>query len=155
VRKRSAKRTTASKRAQLEDKLDDLVSLLRTQQATPSHNQSTDQQTTTPCSLDYSPQQPVSEAPHDDVLTDEDLSKIRQHHLPYFPFIYLPPDLTATQLVHTKPLLALAFKTISNKAYARQAKLSKSVRSKIAIQLIVDAEKSMDLLLGLLACMAW
>jgi hypothetical protein len=155
MRKRSAKRTTVSKRAQLEDKLDDLVSLLRTQQTVQSHERLIDQQIITPSSLDYSPQQSIVDASFDDRLTDEEFTKFRQLHLPYFPFLNLPPSLSVDQFLAEKPLLSLALKTICTKAYTKQIELSKRLRGTIAQQLMVDGEKNLDLLVSLLTCMAW
>jgi hypothetical protein len=155
VRKRSAKRTNVSKRAQLEDKLDDLVSLLRTQQTVLPHDRTTDQQIITPSSLGYSPQQSIIDASLDDRLTDEELAKLRQLHLSYLPFLNLQSDLSVEQLLAEKPLLSLALKTISTKAYSKQSELSKRLRGTIAQQMMVDGEKSLDLLVTLLTCMAW
>ncbi|KAH8701458.1 hypothetical protein GQ44DRAFT_778646 [Phaeosphaeriaceae sp. PMI808] len=135
VRKKSAKKPGASKRAQLEDKLDDLVSILRTQHATP--------------------QPDGMEAMCDQSITEEELMKFRGLHLPHFPLIHLPSNLSAEQLNHEKPLLSLAIKTICNKAYSSQAKLSKKLRERIALKMMVDGEKSLDLLLSVLTCMTW
>jgi hypothetical protein len=155
VRKRSAKRITVSKRARLEDKLDDLVSLLRTQQTAVPPERTTEQQIVTPSSLDYTPQQTISDTSFDECLTDEELADCRQLHLNYFPFLNLPSSLTAEQLLVEKPLLSLALKTICTKAYTKQDELSKKLRGEIAHRLMVDGEKSLDLLVSLLTCMAW
>lgn len=128
VRKQTTKRTTALKRAQLEDKLDDLVSLLRTQQAAQMQDRATEQQTVTPCSLDYSPQM-GSEAPWDNSFSDQDLQKFQDYHMSYFPFFFLPPGITAEQLRHEKPLMFSAIQVVCNKAYAKQSELSKALAS--------------------------
>jgi len=146
VRKQRSTKKIAPKRAQLEDKLDDLVSLLRTQ-AVP--------QPATPSSLSYSPQQDVAELPHSNVLTDQELVIFRQRHLPFFPLIFLPPGLSAEELTHDKPLVALAIKTICNKGRSYQAELSKELRRAIALRTMVDGEKSLELLLSVLMCMTW
>lgn len=153
VRKRT-KRNTASKRAQLEDKLDDLVSLLRTQQTAQTQDRTTEQQTVTPCSLDYSPQI-GSDAPCDNNLTDRELQKFQDYHMSYFPFFFLPAGTTAEDLRHEKPFLYSAIQVVCNKAYAKQSELSKALRSAIAVQLMVDGERTNDLLLALLACVTW
>lgn len=155
MRKRSAKKTTGSKRTQLEDKLDDLVSLLRTQHAIPQPDRSAEQQIITPRSLDYSPLGNGIETPYDDSLTDEELAEFRQLHLSHFPLVYLPSSLSAEQLTVAKPLLSLAIKTICNKAYSQQSTLSKRLRETIALRMMVDGEKSIDLLLSVLTCMTW
>jgi hypothetical protein len=154
-RKKPTKKTTTSKRTQLEDKLDDLVSLLRTQHAAPQQEQSANYQTLTPCSVGESPRHPIAIEASKDCLSDLELLKIRDLHLPTFPFIYLPSDVSAEQLSLEKPLLSLAFKTISNKAASRQTELSKKLRTMVAMKVMVDGEKSIDLLLTILACMAW
>jgi hypothetical protein len=155
VRRRTAKRPVVSKRTQLEDKLDDLVSLLRTQQTVVPHDPTTEQQIITPSSLDYSPQHAFSETSFDERLTDEELAHCRQLHLSYFPFLNLPSSLTGEQLLDEKPLLSMALKTICTKAYTKQDELSRKLRGTIAQQLMVDGEKSLDLLVSLLTCMAW
>ncbi|KAH7394994.1 hypothetical protein DE146DRAFT_67273 [Phaeosphaeria sp. MPI-PUGE-AT-0046c] len=154
IRKRGNKRITASKRAQLEDKLDDLVSLLRNQQAVPTHPRTPDLQTVTPCSLDYSPQV-GTDTPCDDSLTDQELQKFQDYHMSYFPFFFLPPGMTAEQLRKEKPLLTSAIQVVCNKAFAEQSELSKTLRSTIALQLMVDGERNVDLLLSLIACVTW
>jgi len=154
VRKQRSTKKTASKRAQLEDKLDDLVSLLRTQ-AVPQPDRLTSFQPATPSSLSYSPQQDAAELPHTDVLTDQELVIFGQRHLPFFPLIFLPPSLSAKELTHEQPLVALAIKTICNKGRSYQAELSKELRRAIALRTMVDGEKSLELLLSVLMCMTW
>lgn len=73
----------------------------------------------------------------------------------YFPFFFLPPDITADQLRHEKPLLTSAIQVVRNKAFAQQSELSKTLRSTIAYQIMVDGERNIDLLLSLLACVTW
>ena len=154
MRKKSAKNSAASKRSQLEDKLDDLVSVLRTQRANPQQD-SVVHQSVTAGSLQFIPQPDDTETICDQSLTEEELTKFCWLHLPHFPLIFLPPDLSATQMEHEKPLLSLAIKTICNKAYSSQAKLSKKLRETIAMKMMVDGEKSLDLLLSILTCMSW
>jgi hypothetical protein len=149
MRKR-AKRTTTSKRAQLEDKLDDLVSLLRTQTA-PGPDRSTSFQANTPRSLSFSPQ----ESRPDNSLTHQELTAFRQRHLPLFPMIYLPPSLSVQQLSLERPLVSLAIKTICNKGCSYQAELSKELRQTIAMKMMVEGEKSLDLLLSVLISTTW
>jgi hypothetical protein len=114
-----------------------------------------DQQLNTPSSLDFSPPQTSPETWSECDLTDHDVAVFRELHLPYFPLLYLPPTLYAKQLSEEKPMLALAIKTISNKAGGQQLELSQKLRSQIATKLFVDGEKSLDILLSMLVCMAW
>ncbi|KAH5067517.1 hypothetical protein HBI25_198180 [Parastagonospora nodorum] len=155
LRRRSAKQAKVSKRNQLEDKLDDLVTLIRTQQVAQASERSVDQQVITPSSLDFSPQQTGYTTPCDGGLTESDLHAFREFHLPYFPMIYLPPSMSARELQREKPMLALAIEIVMNKASKQQVQLSERFRTKMAMKLFVDGEKSLDLLLSLLVCMAW
>lgn len=114
-----------------------------------------DQQVITPSSLDFSPQQTGSATPCDGGLTKFDVAAFRDFHLPYFPMMYLPPSVSARELQRERPMLALAIETVMNKASAQQVQLSERLRTKMAMKLFVDGEKSLDLLLSLLVCMAW
>ncbi|USP77300.1 uncharacterized protein yc1106_04574 [Curvularia clavata] len=152
VRRKSSRNTKASKRSQLEDKLDDLVSILRTRHVTPQQD-AIPFQAVTFRSLDFTFQSDGIEAVRDQHLTEEELEKFRWLHLPHFPLVHLPPNLSARQLENEKPLLSLAIKTISNKAYSTQTVLSKRLREIIALKMMVDGEKSLDLLLSVLTCM--
>lgn len=91
----------------------------------------------------------------DSNLTDGDLAEFRELHLSHFPLVHLPPSLSARQLLQEKPMLALAIKTISNKEGMQQAELSERLRTKVALKLMVDGEKSLDILLSMLVCMTW
>lgn len=140
----------------MEDRLDDLVTLLRMQHtARPSQHGSIESHIPTPGSLALSPQLSSYDRSCDLILTDDELSQFRDLHLPQFPFMYLPSDLTASQLQSEKPVLCMALKTIMNKAHVVQVELSRSVRELIGSKLLVDGEKSLDLLLSVLTCMAW
>ncbi len=130
------------------------MSILRTQHATPQQN-STHFQAFTPRSLDFTPQSDGTEAVHDHRLTEQELAKFCSLHLPHFPLIHIPPNLSVEQLEYEKPLLSLAIKTISNKAYSLQDELSKKLRETMALKMMVDGEKSLDLLLSVLTCMTW
>jgi hypothetical protein len=151
VRKRSTKRTASKRTQQLEDKLDEVVSLLRTQGIPQAGFQ-----TVTPRSLSLSPQEDAFDTPsYNHVLTDEELAVFRQQHLPLFPLVFLPASLSAMQITREKPLVALAIKTICNKRCSYQKELSKEVRQTMATRLLVNGEKSLDLLLSVLICMTW
>lgn len=49
----------------------------------------------------------------------------------------------------------MAIKTICNKGYTYQCRLSRKVREKVAHELLVEGEKTVDLLLSIITCMAW
>jgi hypothetical protein len=151
VRRASKRKETASsKRTQLEGKLDDLVSLLRTQQNSRASQAALEN--ITPRSMSFSPRGSNTE---DNLLMDDELVYFRTCHLPLYPLMYLPASLSAAQLAARKPLVALAVKTICNKGHNYQAELSKQLRTTIAMKMMVDGEKSLDLLQSLLVMMTW
>ncbi|KAL6416266.1 putative zn 2cys6 transcription factor protein [Ilyonectria robusta] len=198
--KRLARRP-ASKTVRLEEKLDDLVTLLKTQAATKLLEQRhdlggarSDQQhngfssglptrsigdslhrqpneaipaipdiraepgrlsemssvRTTPHSADslHSLPLPPSQA-------DEYLRTFQAHHLKALPFIHIPPELTAARLQRERPFLWLNIRALCCKSTLESDKFHKTVRETLAQSLIVDGERSIDLLLGLIAYLAW
>lgn len=187
VRQRGAKRNTPSKRSQLESKLDDLVSLLRTQNVTEnivpiSQNDSVSTSSSmarrnpenalfTPPSSLHSSQpfvsNPVIGSPFPSTssstvssdspptLTDQDLRDFREDRLRYLPFIHIPETTTAAQLQSTRPITCAAIQATCFKAHPRQEELSRNVRKTLAERILVDGERSLDLLLGVLVLMAW
>lgn len=150
----SVKKSRNSKRARLEDKLDDLMSILRTQNATPQQD-SEGLEAATPHSSDSVVQPARRGAMYGQSITEDELAEFRRLHLPHFPLVHVPADLSAEQLNHERPLLSLAIKTICKKAYSAQAQLSKKLRETIALKMMVNGEKSLDLLLSVLTCMTW
>lgn len=151
VRKRPSKPNNAAlKRSQLEDKLDDLVSILRTQNSVPVNPY-----IITPASSNPSPQGPTIEPTFDINLTAQNLSDFREHHLPYFPFIYLPPETTPADLQLVKPVLCLAIHTICTKAASKQTVLSRHLRETLASKILANGERSLDLLMSVVVCMTW
>lgn len=153
-RKRGTGSTPAAKRVQLEDKLDDLVSLLRTHTATSSVTSSGGTTLLTPRSLVVSPQA-LTEPMFQSVLTEQHLDYFREHHLQYFPFMLLPGSVTADALHQEKPILSLTIRTICTKAISMQSKLSKQVREALAEKILVNGERNFDLLLSCIVCTAW
>ncbi|KAF1846820.1 uncharacterized protein K460DRAFT_131548 [Cucurbitaria berberidis CBS 394.84] len=154
VRKRGSRGTTASKRAQLEDKLDDIVTLLRTQNIVQPVS-SRDPSMPTPGSSNPSPHHSSIAYGNDISITEYDLANFRDNYLRYFPFILLPANITAEHLQLGKPVLCLAIHTICTKAVPRQTLLSTLLRETLASKIIVSGERSIDLLLSLIVCITW
>ncbi len=153
VRKKNAKSVIVSRKSRLEDKLDDIVSLLRTQNPVPTASSPTSPTLLTPYSDNSSkdtPSEPVS-----NVLTDRDLAEFHDQHLCYFPFMDLPRTTTAAQLQLEKPILSLAIHTICTKALSKQRPLAKLIKETLAFKLMVDNDRSLDMLLALLLVITW
>ncbi|KAI1080844.1 hypothetical protein F5B20DRAFT_539175 [Whalleya microplaca] len=184
VRKRTARRSTAGRTAQLEEKLDDLVSILRAQTAGNPAASSAYSQVSVNTALDMSeymrnnlisPDEtsktheiptatsyptPSSVASHNDVglepaQAEETLQLFREQHLKFFPFVYIPPETAAVQLQQRRPFLWLNIRTICCKSASQQQVLGLRCREILAQKTLVDLDRDIDLLLGLLTYIGW
>lgn len=197
ARKRVAKKTTSSRTAQLEEKLDDLVSILRASQH-PSRQTPSSQTTPTfepsqtfPSRLDSLATAAARTPPHqpstcgtwegkpaaynvyrhtssgrDDAKIDEPtidptaeeaevyLDKFRGW-LKHFPFMIIPPEMTAETLREQRPFLWRCIMNVTSMSVAQQTLMRDKVRQEVAQRLVVDHERTMDILLGLICYVAW
>jgi hypothetical protein len=158
VRRRGAKRTTASKTSELENKLDDIVSILRATAAADPAGSSTPAIGSLTCLKDRpgpytsGPYTPESSGHQ---LQERDLVLFRERYLQFFPLLELPQEMTAVQLQQDKPMLCLAILVLSAKGHAKQVLLSKDLREILARKISAEGERSMDLLQSVLVCIAW
>ena len=153
-----------SKTAQLEQKLDGLMSML----------QSKSDQTTLSSGSIHSSQSPsnqstdqgaafVPKVPSQNVLLaissvaeeEEFLQTFCRTKLHYFPFIYIQPDTTVQQLKQTSPFLWQCIAAAQTGNSARQAELVAGIRETAAAKLLVHCIKNLDLLQGLLVYASW
>lgn len=197
VRKRGVKKQASTNRkAQLEDKLEDLVTLLRAQQSgnqlaansiagvSGPQSEAVNSQLQPPLSnksifsgqghqVNFPTVTPAASASSDHVIetretppaatfepsssqAEEYLRRFCAQNLQQFPFYYIPSTTTAAQLQHEKPFFWLAIQTVScTNASAQQIYLSTKFRETIAKRVVVDGERNIDLLLGLLAFLPW
>ncbi|KAL7793659.1 hypothetical protein V8C37DRAFT_377789 [Trichoderma ceciliae] len=212
-RKRVAKRTTASRTAQLEEKLDDLVSILR---ATQQHQQQQQQQQhvhhlqqpqnqpsaqpptngVSPCEIPSSSASPSSncqpfvsrlDSLADAATTSQSqrrpstlcgltttprllesdrlpeptpseaevyLVKFRQW-LEVFPFLHLSPDITAEALRREHPFLWLSIMNVTSMSMPQQAVIRERVRQEVARRMVVNNDRSIEMLQGLIILISW
>ena len=203
VRKLTSRRVPGSRNTQiehLEEKIEDLVTLLRNQNSEKSNTQNASDsigiRTPTP-----STHSPYSENVRDDSSTgvdsdasvsaikpsdqvsletnvfqashfdkpsilktsvepsslqaEECLSFFQKHMLNLFPFIHLPSDMTAKQVRKWSPFLWFNIMAATAKTPGQQCSMSNSIKRFVAQKLIVDNEKNLDLLLGLLVFISW
>ncbi|KAF4468163.1 Zn(II)2Cys6 transcription factor [Fusarium albosuccineum] len=199
-RRRIGKKTPSSRTAQLEEKLDDLVSILRATQssssahtqpenATPSlsaYSASTAGQITSrleslataaatssaesqschtygTSSSSHNPIEPMMGGGNSDTIllpepTPEEaevyLDKFRDW-LKSFPLMIIPYDMTAATLRKERPFLWLCIMNITSMSVPQQMKLKDRVREEAATRVIINHERSMDVLLGLITYVAW
>lgn len=151
ARRRGAKRTSTSRTSELENKLDDLVSILRATASADQTVNSTSVIGSSACSTDRA-DKPES-AEHQ--LQERDLAEFRERHLPFFPLIEFPRGTTAVQLQQEKPMLCMAIQVLSTKSHAKQVVLAKGLRETLAQKISAEGERSIDLLQSVLVCIVW
>ncbi|KAF2148174.1 hypothetical protein K461DRAFT_69617 [Myriangium duriaei CBS 260.36] len=91
----------------------------------------------------------------DDARANEYLSTFRTVHTAYFPFVNIPPGLSAKNLQISRPHLFLAVMTTGPLAIPQQLLLAEIFRNEIAQAMAVQSHKSVDLLLAILTYMQW
>ncbi|CAK7262746.1 hypothetical protein SEPCBS119000_000140 [Sporothrix epigloea] len=88
----------------------------------------------------------------DDVL----LSKFRTHMHPQLPIVVLPDNITAAQLAAAQPFLFLAVKTVASvENYRSMQGLMYQVINHVAEYMLLRAERSLDMLQGLMTILSW
>jgi hypothetical protein len=85
----------------------------------------------------------------------ECLRSFQTFKLKYFPCVYIPLDTTTQQLQQERPLLWLCIMRLGSKSASRQQLIAKKIRQLIAEAMVIESEKSIDLLLGLLVYVGW
>ncbi|PHH63347.1 hypothetical protein CDD81_6044 [Ophiocordyceps australis] len=200
VRKRTFKKSTTSRTAQLEEKLEDLVTMLKASQNQSRPEEPTSMSghspasSTTPLSAQHFTSRldslaaaatanngDVAETPrclypccfskHDAgapcsreeveqclQMSDEDaerrLSMFRDW-LEKFPILHIPDNVTAHQVRSQKPFLWLAILNITSPMNRFQLLLRERFRQEICLRIVMNHERDMDLLWGLLTYLCW
>ena len=83
------------------------------------------------------------------------LGCFRDEMLPYLPFMTLSPSMSARDLRQRYPFLWLCIMAITAKSPIQQAALSHAVRSNLGRLMLVEGEKSLDLMYGTATCLSW
>ncbi|KAK7910991.1 hypothetical protein PG985_013472 [Apiospora marii] len=212
VRKRKPKTpTSTSKRARIEEKLDDLVSLLQSQNAAKALTDlggSGRASVSSPASQPWAPASVVTDGelgcpagglpsaslsscaipgpevsslrgsglpPHHaasydtpESLTDpndigglsraeaeEVLQTFRTKRLRHFPILYIPLEVSAAEFQREHPFLWLAIRAVCSQSVKEQNILADRIRQIIAKRTIVDCDRDLDMLQGLLVFLGW
>ncbi|KAF2493509.1 hypothetical protein BU16DRAFT_541190 [Lophium mytilinum] len=182
VRVKHSRRTAASKAMQLEQKLDNIVQLLKNNNQTlPANADSSDESlnhsstkdsspsTTsfaastlgsynhmpfaTNSSMNYAPTLALPEPIPPD--GEECLHDFRTHKLPFVPFIHIPPSTSSEELFQERPFLWYCIVLASTKSRPQQESLPLKVRTMLSEAMVIGQEHNLDLLLGVLVCVAW
>lgn len=86
---------------------------------------------------------------------EENLTTFRKYLLIFLPFIHLPEAMTSKRLQEIYPFLWFNIMTVTCKNADRRIVMSDAARKFMAQKMVVEHEKSLDLLLGLLVIMGW
>lgn len=86
---------------------------------------------------------------------EESLHTFRTQRLQYLPLIHIPATTTARDLKRQSPFLWRCITAVESKHTTRQAALCVTIREMAGKRLLVDCDKSLDLLQGVLVYLAW
>jgi hypothetical protein len=86
----------------------------------------------------------------------EDILKIfRSEVLSNFPFIPIPQSISADELRREKPFTYLAVIAITSIKLSQHTEISRIIINQVAGRVFMEAERSIDLLSGILTLAAW
>jgi hypothetical protein len=84
------------------------------------------------------------------------LDDFRANFMPRFPFVVVPPEATPLDMVATQPfLLRSIVMAAAPFPPARVRKMVRSGRAYLCTRMIVNGDRNLDLLQGLLVSIAW
>jgi hypothetical protein len=86
---------------------------------------------------------------------DEQLALFRDQYLQCFPCIYLPPEMTSDQLREEKPFSWFTIMMMSCQTSSLQFGMGALWQKIISQKIIVEHEKDIDLLQGMVIFLAW
>jgi hypothetical protein len=171
IRNNKIRKPPISRTAQLEEKVDGLFSLLRSQvnsaDRQPGVSSGSSVLFASPTQFGIpTPQSNSNVSPssiYEDVsiytitdsLAEESLNTFRRTFLPFFPFVQIPTVLSASDLRLQKPFLWLVIMSLTTKSAARQLAMGDTIRQIVSKKVVAEHEKSLDVLLGLICYLAW
>ncbi|KAL4812950.1 hypothetical protein BDW67DRAFT_178308 [Aspergillus spinulosporus] len=172
--RKSTRQAARSKAARLEEKLEDLVTLLRAGVQPPAVNPITNALSTPDSSFDTArdnatqhtvlPPIPTTRSPvafstptePTSLQAEEYLATFRGQLLPYFPCIHISPDMTAQQLRWMRPFTWLCIMSVTSKSASQRRALNDKIKTTVAQQMVHNsASTDIDILLGLLIYLGW
>ncbi|KAL4963000.1 transcription factor domain-containing protein [Aspergillus stella-maris] len=160
-----ARRSVAAKTAQLEKRLDELTSLLQeTRQPNPIPSPDTSlsdsgvssgSQAHAPRSNPPPPVAGIDSHMASSAEDEEILSDFRTNRLPYLPFMYIPVATYAAGIKSESPFLWHCMKTLHCKNTVRRSELHTEFKQMAAQAMLVECQRSFDLLQALMIYLAW
>ncbi|ETS73747.1 hypothetical protein PFICI_14693 [Pestalotiopsis fici W106-1] len=187
IRKRSSRKQPDinHRTSQLEERLNDLVEILRLQQVPGPRPQvpaqETDSQTTvSPSSGNHAAsgayltpptaiaslgsQAAIEASPNPAKAFEDDLTpfeaegilqRFRTGYLTMFPCVYIRSDTTAQQLQQYRPFLWLNIRTVCEKSAPKMHAMGDHIRELLGRKVLVELERDVDVLLGLMVYLGW
>ncbi|GKZ35630.1 hypothetical protein AbraIFM66950_006330 [Aspergillus brasiliensis] len=161
----SQKHNTAARIAQLEGKLDELVSSLQPLRAQSTSNSSVGNSLSAPASDSNSPATSgevhiipgsTSSLGSLESSPEESLDVFRTHMLQYFPFLHLPNDVRWIR--QERPFLFLCIMAVTCPSIPTKLALGEKIRRIATERMFLSSDPgvvNLDLLLGLLTVLAW
>ena len=116
------------------------------------------QRTHSGSSLDLHPLNPPALPPYNITWLQASriLSLFRSHYMLSFPFIIIDPNLTAEDVYKEKPFLFRVIMLVAAPLpEPRRAKMKRNVLAYLGQQMLVEEERRLELLQGLLVIIAW
>ncbi|RFU29964.1 hypothetical protein B7463_g6352, partial [Scytalidium lignicola] len=108
------------------------------------------------CSTTSNKVQPAISKPFNiDDGGDELLNLFRDHMYAFFPFVVIPQTMTAKELYEQRPYLYHAILAITTREPALQRARGKDIMRELAERYVVNGERTLDLLLGVLTYAGW
>ncbi|KAF1999367.1 hypothetical protein P154DRAFT_230071 [Amniculicola lignicola CBS 123094] len=86
---------------------------------------------------------------------EQHLHTFRTSHLKCFPLMHLSEDITPIGMEREWPFLWMTIQGISNPCSDAQAETGNQIRNTVATKIIVEGERNLDLLFGLLVYTSW
>jgi hypothetical protein len=104
--------------------------------------------------LPHSEARDTSDAPSP-AEAEEYLIHFQTYKSKYLPFMYIPSTARAQQLRQERPFIWLCIMAVCSKSTSQQQILGSKIRQTIAQEMVVQSEKNIDFLLGLLTFIGW
>ncbi|KAK6832954.1 hypothetical protein PG987_007648 [Apiospora arundinis] len=83
------------------------------------------------------------------------LQTFRTKRLRHFPILYIPPEMDAQVLQRERPFLWMCIRAVCSRSVKEQNALADRIRQILAKRVIVDCDRDLDLLQGLLVFLGW
>jgi hypothetical protein len=95
------------------------------------------------------------QANHHNVHAEQEFEIFRTRHLTTYPLMHIPPDTSLEEFRKERPFLWMNIEAIFSSSLRRDTERGQRIREWIAHRVVVEGERSIELLLGTLMHGAW